>query len=93
MDDLAEKIKHAIREIQEQQGYRIVELDDKMDILNTLGFQSLDIAQLIAMLELDLGVDPFSNGASLSELTTIKNLYEIYNEAIILENEKMNLSQ
>ncbi len=82
MDEVVNTIKNAIREIQEEQDYRIVELNENMDILNTLGFRSLDIAQLIAMLELELGVDPFSNGVSLAQLTTLGNLYEIYHAAI-----------
>lgn len=82
MEELVNKINNVIKDIQEQQGYRSIELSEDIEIVDTLGFRSLDIAQLIAVLELELGVDPFSMGKSLSEMTTLKDLYYLYYTAL-----------
>lgn len=58
-------------------GHQIQETDS---IAKDLGFTSLDVAQLIATLEMELGVDPFSQGAPISEVNTVAKLYAVYEE-------------
>jgi acyl carrier protein len=47
-----------------------------------LGLDSLDFAQVVALLEQQLGVDPFASTATLSGVRTVKDLVEIYRRAI-----------
>lgn len=45
-----------------------------------LGFESLDVAQLVATLELELGVDPFATTA-VSGVRTVADLCAAYRRA------------
>jgi acyl carrier protein len=48
--------------------------------LNTLGLDSLDMAQLVAMLEAELGLDPFASTA-ISNVRTVGDLCDAYKKA------------
>lgn len=78
MNKIKNTINNVVREIQEQQSYPQIELKQEHNITRDLGFISLDIAQLIASLEMELGVDPFAQGVLLTEVTTIGKLYNVY---------------
>jgi acyl carrier protein len=43
-----------------------------------LGLESLDIAELVAVLELELGADPFVESASIADAQTVGELVAIY---------------
>jgi len=71
-----------IKEIQAQKSIRAVDLDENKRVIEDLGFVSLDIAQLIAILELEIGVDPFSEGVALTDVSTIGELNQVYQTSI-----------
>ena len=73
-----EIILQTIGEIQQQQGYRPITPEDHLRVVKDLGFASLDIAQMIAMLEMEMGWDPFSQGVSITEVHTVGQLIEVY---------------
>lgn len=81
------KIKQAIDAVileilaQNNRGDRQLKETDSFS--KDLGFTSLDVAQLIATLEMELGVDPFSQGAAaISEVNTVAKLYAVYEEQL-----------
>lgn len=76
--DAREKIHNAIAEIVAQNRMQPRALADSDALHQDLGFASLDVAQLIAVLEMDLGVDPFACGASLKEIGTVGKLVALY---------------
>ncbi|MET1255399.1 acyl carrier protein [Aliikangiella maris] len=78
MSNAFEVVKNAIVAIQEQLGYQKIEVQPSTNLLNDLGFASLDIAQLVAMLEKELGVDPFANGATLDQVNTVEEMVKLY---------------
>lgn len=78
MEKEKEVVLQIIKNIQEQQSYPQIEITNDSKIVTDLGFKSLDIAQLIAMLEIELGVDPFAEGAVLEEIKTVQDLYTVY---------------
>ncbi|MEN8141405.1 MAG: acyl carrier protein [Thermodesulfobacteriota bacterium] len=78
MSKVEETINKVIGDIQEQQGLRKVELENSLEIVADLGFKSLDIAQLIASLEVELGTDPFSTGVPLADVVNMGDLYNLY---------------
>lgn len=82
MDKVITVVNGIISDIQEQQGLRKVAIQGELEIVGDLGLKSLDIAQLIAMLEVELGVDPFSTGVPLSSVVTVKDLYETYQKCL-----------
>ena len=47
-----------------------------------LGLESLDLAQLVAELELRLGVDPFAQGAT-ARIVTVGELISVYEKACV----------
>jgi acyl carrier protein len=52
------------------------------DPLLTAGLNSLLLAQLLLQLETELGVDPFSGDRSITDIRTIGELVDVYEEAI-----------
>jgi acyl carrier protein len=75
-----ETIKDAIEEIQRNSG-RIRPIADSSEVVKDLGFTSLDVAELVAVLEMELDVDPFSRGASLLDVRTYGDFCRVYEEA------------
>jgi acyl carrier protein len=47
-----------------------------------LGLASLDVAELVAVLEMTLGVDPFAAGASIADVRTVGDLAALYQRAL-----------
>jgi len=82
MENVNEAIASVIQMIQEQQGYRQVALKDEHRVVKDLGLSSLDVAQLIATLEMELGVDPFSEGVSIMDVHTIGELRQVYADSV-----------
>lgn len=82
MNELAVKIKEALKEIQERNGYPMHALGEDVKIVAGLGFSSLDVAELVAVLEMELGVDPFSAGVSIMSVHSIGDLCNVYQEQI-----------
>ncbi|AVH94571.1 MULTISPECIES: phosphopantetheine-binding protein [Streptomyces] len=52
------------------------------DSLLTAGLNSLLLAQLLLQLETELGVDPFSEDRSITDIRTVRELIAAYDEAI-----------
>ena len=71
-------LQEAITEIQEQQQYEPVPIIESSELVGDIGLQSLDIAQLVAMLEVKLEKDPFANGATLESISTAGQLSKLY---------------
>lgn len=78
MEKIFEIVKSAINEIKQLNGDEYVEVALESRIVQDLGFKSLDIAQLIAMLEIEYEKDPFAEGVSLSEVISIGDLCKLY---------------
>ena len=82
MSQVKAAVIEAMKDIQEQQGYRFVEPQDQHKVVKELGFSSLDVAQLIAVLEMELNVDPFAQGVSLMDVATVADLVRAYETAL-----------
>lgn len=78
MKDIKEKVNSVLLDIQTRNGYKPIALEDEFGIVRDLGFSSLDVAELIALLEMELGVDPFAEGVSIMDVHTIGKLQEVY---------------
>ena len=72
-------INACVREIQAKQGYVMTPISAELNLVYDLGFTSLDVAELIACLEMDTGIDPFNSGSlSIDEVILVKDLYRVY---------------
>lgn len=86
MENVKEKINSVLRDIQLRNSYKSKELNDECKIVQDLGFSSLDIAELIALLEMELGVDPFSEGVSIMDVHKIGELHQVYQASFEQKN-------
>ena len=84
LNNIKLKINEVLKEIQQRNDYPTKALNEDVKIVNGLGFSSLDVAELVAVLEMELGVDPFSAGVSIMSVQSIGDLYRVYTEQIIL---------
>lgn len=83
MTNSVEVLKKLIRMIQEQQAYPLVPIHDQSNLVHDLGLASLDIAQLVAMMEDELGTDPFATGATLEQVATVRDMAALYASAAV----------
>lgn len=90
MKNIKEKVNSVLLNIQTRNGYKPVELKDEFGIVRDLGFSSLDVAELIALLEMELDVDPFAEGVSIMDIHTIGELHEVY--ALSLEQNQLEIA-
>ncbi|GHE61889.1 hypothetical protein GCM10014715_14300 [Streptomyces spiralis] len=56
--------------------------DDGSEDLVRIGLNSLTLAQLLIELETELGVDPFQDGVSITEMRTVSDLVQAYTTAL-----------
>lgn len=82
MSDIKTTIISVLREIQERNSYPKRDINDDTMVVKNLGFSSLDVAELVAVLEMELGVDPFSQGVSIMNVHTVGELHKVYSEAL-----------
>lgn len=82
MSDVKETILRVLREIQVRNNYPLREINDNTMVVKSLGFSSLDVAELVAVLEMELGVDPFSQGVSIMKVHTVGELCTVYTESL-----------
>jgi acyl carrier protein len=67
----------AMKQIAEEQKVSLPPLDDELSLQET-GFDSLAFAILVARLEDDLGVDPFSISGNATALLTVGDFFRAY---------------
>lgn len=77
-----ETIREAIQDILQSNSRNGV-IEDSSEIVKDLGFKSLDVAELVAVLEMELDVDPFSDGVSLMEVRTYGDFCKVYEKAYL----------
>jgi acyl carrier protein len=56
-------------------------LEPDLLLVDQLGLRSLDLARIVAVLELELGVDPFSELVPITTVRTVADLYRAYDPA------------
>ncbi|WP_370749215.1 acyl carrier protein [Eubacterium sp.] len=79
MSDVFEFVKETVDEILLMKGVEGIEISEDSKIVQDLGLKSLDIAQVLAMLEAEYDKDPFSNGTvTLSDVVTVGDLCKLY---------------
>lgn len=57
-------------------------LTHELGLTTELGLKSLDLARLVAVLELELGVDPFAQLVAITDLRTLGDLCDAYRRAL-----------
>jgi acyl carrier protein len=77
---MVEKVTEIVRSIlaQKKDAREIADLSENMNLIGDIGLNSLDMAQLVASLEIEFGVDPFSDGVTVADLQTVGNVVRVY---------------
>jgi hypothetical protein len=78
MDGLEQTIHDAALLIVRRSRPDVASLAAHHRLVDHLGFGSLDVAELVARLELSLGVDPFAEHVAISGVRTMADLYAAY---------------
>jgi acyl carrier protein len=76
-----ETIYAVLRELAQRHDPQLVEIRPEQVIVDELGLESLDVAQLVAVLEDRLGVDPFATTA-ITSVRTVSDLCAAYRVAL-----------
>ncbi len=82
MQDIKTLVYQLVQEIREKESFSSMMIKDKHRLVDDLGLASLDVAELIASLEIELGIDPFGDGtASITDISNIGSLCSVYESA------------
>ncbi|WP_328872917.1 hypothetical protein OHT76_24000 [Streptomyces sp. NBC_00287] len=72
-----------VNEVAEPVENRVEELDEDHLLVDQLGLTSLHLARLVAVLELELDTDPFSDEVPITSVRTVGDLLEAYDPVVL----------
>ncbi|WP_413166993.1 hypothetical protein ACL6C3_09865 [Capilliphycus salinus ALCB114379] len=78
MVNIEQIIHETVLQIAQQNSAKITEIDSEQKLNADLGFSSLDLAQLVAILEIKLNADPFAELVSITTIRTVGDLCDAY---------------
>lgn len=78
MHNLKQTIYATIQKVIEELSLDVETLHDQDALVDGLGLKSLDLARIIATLDLKLDADPFSELVSITSVRTVGDLYAAY---------------
>jgi len=82
MDQLERTIHELVLRIVREKSPETASVENCQGLAAGLGLDSLDIARIIAVLELQLGVDPFANAFAITDMRTVGDLCRAYRTAL-----------
>jgi acyl carrier protein len=71
-----------IRALAEARGSKVDRLAGADKLYAKLGLDSLDLAELVASLEAELGVDPFAKLVSITSVVSVDDVVQAYQRAL-----------
>lgn len=81
--DIEIAVRECILQVAREQLIELPELTSQHRVVDDLGFSSLDVATLTALLEHKFKVDPFQSGmASITEIRTLQDMFNLYNRCL-----------
>ena len=78
MENLEQIIQETVLQIAQQKSEDITEVNSEHKLNADLGLTSLDLAQLVAILEMKLDADPFAKLVSITSIRTVGDLWDAY---------------
>jgi acyl carrier protein len=77
--DIEQMVYDTLRRVAEEEGLTIGELHYNSTLVDDLGFRSLHLARILAILEMDLDFDPFASGdIPITSVRTVGDLCSAY---------------
>jgi acyl carrier protein len=83
MDEVKEAILRVLRGVVREKSPEIETIAPDQALVEDLGLTSLDLARIIAKLELKLGVDPFSSLVPVTSIRTAGDLCAAYAKCFV----------
>jgi len=81
-----EKIVHQVLlGIVQQKDAAVKQIANESRLTVELGLKSLEIARAVALLEMELGVDPFASLVAITDVRTVGDLCDAYRRALSTE--------
>ena len=78
MNSAEQIIRETVLQIAQQKSADITDVNSEQKLNAELGFSSLDLAQLVAILEMKLDADPFAKLVSITTIRTVGDLCDAY---------------
>ncbi|MCX5417303.1 MULTISPECIES: acyl carrier protein [unclassified Streptomyces] len=76
-------VKAALLEIVNEVAGPVEHLDEDQLLVDQLGLESLHLARLVAVLEMELDTDPFSDTVPITGVRTVGDLLEAYDPVVL----------
>ncbi len=84
-EEIEKGMRLCIQKVADQQSISLERMEAQHRIVEDLGFSSLDVATLTAVLEEEFHVDPFSNNmASITDIRTVGDICSLYDRCLNL---------
>ncbi|MBF0118387.1 MAG: hypothetical protein HQK79_06085 [Desulfobacterales bacterium] len=78
MEDVTQIVYETIRKVADEKDIKLNGIQNSYNLIRDVGFKSIDLARLIAVLELKLKVDPFSKLIPITSIQTVGDLCNAY---------------
>ena len=79
--DVERAVGEAVLQVAAHRTPAPAEVQREQRLIADLGFDSMDIAELLAILEMKLGYDPFAASAAIADVHTVGDLIAVYERA------------
>ena len=80
MQNLKQIIYSTIQNVIEDLELPVTEIHDRATLVDELGLKSLDLARVVAILELKLELDPFAELVAITSIRTVGDLCAAYEQ-------------
>jgi acyl carrier protein len=82
MSQVKSVVHEVLRSVAEEESLSVTELRGDEKLVEDLGFRSLTMARILAILEGRLGVDPFSKTVAVTSIRTVDDLCGAYEQCL-----------
>jgi acyl carrier protein len=82
MSQVKPVIHEVLKTVGEEESLSIAEIQGDEKLVEDLGFRSLTMARILAILEGRLGVDPFSKTVAVTSIRTVDDLCAAYEQCL-----------
>jgi len=78
MENIEQTILDTLRAVSKEEGLNPEQVQGDRKLVEDLGFRSLDMARIIAILDGKLDLDPFSSQVAVTSIRTVDDLCRVY---------------
>ena len=86
MSQVKPVIHDVLKDIAEEESLSLPQIQGHETLVEDLGFRSLTMARILAILEGRFGVDPFSKTVAVTSIRTVDDLCAAYEQCLLEDN-------